>query len=120
MKHFLTFLLALVALAFTGPAHAEVITKGGAILLRPQPRETANFAFTNGAANPGLPLILRVSTWQSTNHWGITTNGAPAFVQLGTNFVGFTGTVTNGVSSILFFKHGMLVTTNNTGSVVSP
>lgn len=124
MKYLLKFFLVLaaaLALCLTAPpSMAEVITKGGSLLLRPQPRETANFAFTNGIANPGLPLILRVTTWQGTNHFGIQTNGVPAVVGLGTNYIGFTGSINttnnNGVANLgvtLFFKNGLLVTSNS-------
>lgn len=100
------------ALAFgCVPAFAEVVNKGGAIYLRPLNRETANFAYTNGVANPGLPMLLRVTSHQGTNHWGIGTNGVPVVANLGTNYQGFTGTILL-LGTNLFFKHGMLVTTN--------
>ena len=115
MKTFLSLVLALVALAVTtSPASAEVVTKGGAMNLRALPRETANFALTNGVANPGLPLLFRVTSHQGTNHFGIQTNGVPAVVNLGTNYIGFNGAVshTPSGSATLFFRHGLLIATN--------
>lgn len=110
----ITFLLAVTALLSVCFTQAEVITKGGGIQLRVQPKETASFAFTNGVQNPGLPLILRVTTWQATNHFGIQTNGVPAIVGLGTNYIGFSGAVahTPAAAATLFFRHGLLIATN--------
>lgn len=110
----ITFLLAVTALLSVCLTQAEVITKGGGLQIRTQPRETANFAFTNGVANPGLPLPFRVTTWQGTNHFGIQSNGVPVVVNLGTNYIGFNGAVshTPSGSATLFFRHGLLVATN--------
>ena len=102
-----------VAMSFACvPSHAEVLTKGGALSLRPLNRETANFSYTNGVPNPGLPALLRVSTWQATNHLIVTTNGQLAVVNLGTNHIGFSGTVFN-PSNVMFFRNGLLITTNS-------
>ena len=111
MKKLLSLVLALVALAVVLDTSAEVITKGGAMNLRPLNRETANFSYTNGVANPGLPLLFRVTSFQGTNHFGITTNAQLVTVGLGTNYVGFTGVVPNPTNT-MYFRNGLLVTTN--------
>lgn len=108
-----TLLMLTLALAFATPdLRAEVLNKGGAMYLRPLNRETANFSYTNGVPNPGLPALLRVSTWQATNHLIVTTNGQLAVVNLGTNHIGFSGTVFN-PSNVMFFRNGLLITTNS-------
>lgn len=123
MKRLSQFALALFAMALialtlaTPPANAEVRTKGGALLIRPVNRETANFAYTNDVANPGLPAIFRATTWQGTNHFVITTNGSLAIVGIATNYVGFTGSVATNPGTALYFRNGLLVTTNGVQSV---
>jgi hypothetical protein len=116
----LGFSAMLAALTFSCvPARAEVITKGGAIQLRATPRETANLAFTNGVANPGVPLLFRITTFQGTNHFGFDTNGRPVVVNLGTNYQGYTGPINPATATgnaMLYFKNGLLVTSNQAAS----
>lgn len=107
-------LMLTLALAFSAPdLRAEVVTKGGAINLRPINRETAHFAYTNGVANPGLPGLFRVTNWQGTNHLIVTTNGVLAVVKLGTNYVGYTGHINGTTATALWFQNGLLCVSNS-------
>ena len=110
MKKLICLLAVALLCVAPGTQAADVVTKGAAWLV-PATRGSQPFSVTNGVSNPGYPSVLRVSTYQLTNHFVITTNGGFVHVRSGTNYVGFTGTVFN-PSNVMYYFNGLLITTN--------
>ena len=111
---------AVIALALCAvpSAHAaDLILRGNGSQQQP-PTRGMPAALTNNVASPGFPALFRATVQPGlTNHFIIGTNGGLAFRYASSNYVGYTGIVTqfNGTVSF-YFVNGVLCLTNNSPS----
>ena len=122
---FLALVLGLVAALMvlintTPPAHAADVVlppKGGAASLFLQAGQKA-FQYTNGPWYT-RPSLFRVIDYTGTNHFGLDTNGNFFYVSGGlTNATAYNGFVTFSNAAgpkILFFRNGVMFSTNYSG-----